>query len=127
MFKSLARILLTMTEWAAFWGIVGAAFAAVATVIQPDTGHIPREKVPLMIGVPSAMLGSVVGLVFACTAEAFHEKNLMGNKVRAVVLGILSACSAVVIMNVLAPSLLSVIPAGFIGGVLTFRYALKRQ
>jgi len=44
--KVLRRILMTTLKWAAVWALAGAAMGVVATLIEPDTGHIPRHLVP---------------------------------------------------------------------------------
>jgi len=61
----IGKVVKTTGIWALLWGLTGAAAGAVMTLIDPDTGHIPRAMVPLMIGVPSAVFGALAGLLFA--------------------------------------------------------------
>ncbi|HEV2697659.1 MAG TPA: hypothetical protein VGU90_06675, partial [Terriglobales bacterium] len=94
--KSLSHILLATIQWMLFWGLVAAAFVAIVTTIQPDTGHVPRAEVPLMIGVPSAILGGIVGLIFACLMEASHQRNFLGRTVRVFVVGIMGTSAGII-------------------------------
>jgi hypothetical protein len=61
----IGKVVRTTGIWALLWGLTGAAVGAVMTLIDPDTGHIPRTMVLLMIGVPSAVFGALAGLLFA--------------------------------------------------------------
>jgi hypothetical protein len=80
--KVLGRILMTTLTWAVVWALAGAAMGVVATLIEPDTGHIPRHLVPVMIAVPSAAFGAVAGLIFASVMASVNITVSLGPKGR---------------------------------------------
>jgi hypothetical protein len=124
--KTLGRILITTVIWAVVWGLVGAAVGAVATVIQPDTGHIPRNLVPLMIGVPSGVFGAIAGLIFASVMAPVRISSLVGLKGRIFLGTVVGATAGIVFMNLLAPSVLTVFLAALLGGVLAVRFVRSK-
>jgi hypothetical protein len=121
--KTLARILTTTLKWAIVWGLVGAAMGAVATIVEPDTGHIPRNLVPLMIGLPSAVFGAIAGLLFASVMTPVHVSAFLGLKGRVVLGAIVGATAGIVFMNLLAHSVVTILLAAFLGGALAARFA----
>lgn len=124
--KTLARILTTTLKWAIVWGLVGAAMGAVATIVEPDTGHIPRNLVPLMIGLPSAVFGAIAGLLFASVMTPVHVGALLGLKGRVVLGAIVGATAGIVFMNLLAHSVVTIPLAAFLGGALAARFARSK-
>jgi len=121
--KTLGRILITTVTWAVVWGLVGAAVGAVATVIEPDTGHIPRNLVPLMMGVPSAVFGAIAGLIFASVMARAHISSLLGPKGRMFLCGSLVATVGIIFMNLFAHSVITILLAALLGGALAVRFA----
>ena len=121
--KSLGGILITALKWAVVWGLAGAAAAALATVIEPDTGHIPRHLVPLMVGVPSAAFGCLAGLLFAAVMAPVRIRDLVGLTGRVILGGFIGGTVGILFMNLLAHSVLTVILAAFLGAVLGGRVA----
>jgi hypothetical protein len=45
----------------------------LAVVLHPDTGHVPRYGVPVMLGIPGFILGLLASAAFSCLANAVHE------------------------------------------------------
>ena len=120
--KILGRILITTFKWAIVWGLVGAAMGAVATIVEPDTGHIPRNLVPLMIGLPSAAFGAIAGLIFASVMVPIQVGTFLGLKGRVALGAVVGATAGIVFMNLLAHSVLTIFLAGFLGGALAARF-----
>jgi hypothetical protein len=116
--RSLGRVLLTALKWAVVWGLVGAAAGAIATLIEPDTGHVPRNLVPLMIGVPSAAFGFVSGLLFAVLLASPHIGDLFGLKGRLILGSFVGGAVGIVFMNLLAHSAVTVLVAAILGAAL---------
>ena len=87
--KVLGRILTTALKWAAVWALAGASMGVVVTLIEPDTGHIPRHLIPLMIAVPSAAFGAVAGLIFASVVAPVKIHVSLGPKGRALPGGVI--------------------------------------
>ncbi len=121
--KTLGRILVATVTWAVVWGLVGAAAGAVATVIEPDTGHIPRNLVPLMMGVPSAVFGAIAGLIFASVMAPVRISSLLGPKGRMLLGGAVGATVGIIFMNLFAHSVISILLAALLGGSLAARFA----
>ncbi len=121
--KTLGRILITTVTWAVVWGLVGAAVGAVSTVVEPDTGHIPRNLVPLMMGVPSAVFGAIAGLIFASVMAPVRISSLLGPKGRMFLGAAVGATAGIVFMNLLAHSVITILLAAFLGGALAARFA----
>ncbi len=120
--KTLGRILITTVTWAVVWGLVGAAVGAVATVIEPDTGHIPRNLVPLMMGVPSAVFGAIAGLIFASVMAPVRISSLLGPKGRVFLGGAVGATAGIIFMNLFAHSVITILLAALLGGALAVRF-----
>ncbi len=120
--KTLGRILITAGTWAVVWGLVGAAVGAVSTVVEPDTGHIPRNLVPLMMGVPSAVFGAIAGLIFASVMAPVRISSLLGPKGRMFLGAAVGATAGIVFMNLLAHSFITILLAAFLGGALAARF-----
>lgn len=121
--KLLGSILVTALKWGIVWGLAGAAVGAVTTLIEPDTGHIPRNLVPLMIGVPSAIFGAVAGLVFASVVAPFPQiSTFLGAKGRVVLGGAVGGAAGIVFMNLLAHSVVTVFSGALLGAALGARF-----
>jgi hypothetical protein len=121
--KVLNRILITTLKWAIVWGLAGAAMGVVATLIEPDTGHIPRKLVPVMIGLPSAAFGAVAGLLFASVLVPAHISASLGPTGRVVLGGVVGGAVGMIFMNLLAHSVVTVLLAAFLGAALAARFA----
>ena len=121
--KALGRILITAFKWAIVWGLVGAAMGVLATTLEPDTGHIPRNLVPLMMAVPSAVFGAIAGLIFASVLTAVHVSDFLGPRGRVVLGTVIGATAGIVFMNLLAHSVITIILAAFLGAALAARFA----
>ena len=64
--KALARTLFTALQWALAWGLTGAAAGVVMILVEPDTGHIGRSFVPIMVGIGDGRGGlSNLGIISA--------------------------------------------------------------
>jgi len=100
--KALGRILITALKWAIVWGLVGAAMGVLATTLEPDTGHIPRNLVPLMMAVPSAVFGAIAGLIFASVMTPVHVSDFLGPRGRVVLGAVIGATAGTIFMNLLA-------------------------
>lgn len=120
--RTVGRILIATATWAVVWGLVGAAVGVISTVIEPDTGHIPRNLVPLMIGVPSAVFGAIAGLVFASLMAPARLSSFLGPKGRMLFGCAVGATAGIVFMNVLAHSAITIVLAAFLGGALAARF-----
>jgi hypothetical protein len=116
--RSFSRIVLTTVAWMIAWGVIAAAITAVVTVIQPDTGHIPRQKVPLMIGIPSAVFGGIAGFIFACVLEANGVPKLLGARSRLVLGALFGASAGILSMNFLSDSIFAVLFSALLGAIL---------
>lgn len=121
--KVIARVLLTGLTWAIVWGLAGAAMGVVATLVEPDTGHIPRNLVPVMIGLPSAAFGAVAGLLFASVLVPVKISASLGSTGRVVLGAVVGGAIGMIFMNVLAHSLVAVLLAAFLGATLAARFA----
>ncbi|MDP9337888.1 MAG: hypothetical protein M3P45_03365 [Acidobacteriota bacterium] len=119
--KTVGKILLTALQWAVLWGLVGATAGVVATIVEPDTGHIDPKFVPIMIGVPSAAFGALAGLVFASMVVPSNIRFL-GPKGRVVIGGVVCAAVGAIFMNVLAHSAIAILLAAFLGAALAARF-----
>jgi hypothetical protein len=53
-------------------GLATAAMGILAVVFHPDTGHVPRYAVPLMLGIP----GFILGLLAGAALWAFSQGRL---------------------------------------------------
>ena len=124
--KTLGRILTTGLKWAAVWALAGAAMGVVATLIEPDTGHIPRHLVPLMIAVPSAAFGVVAGLIFASVVAPVKINVSLGPKGRALFGGVVGGATGMVFMNMLAHSVVTVLLAALLGALLAVRFTRSK-
>jgi hypothetical protein len=111
------RILVTTILWAVVCGLSGAVLAVVVTITEPDTGHIPREFVPLMVGVPTAALGALGGIICGFALTRAHADDLLGFRGRKVIGGYVGGAAAIICVSILVPSFIAVIPAGFLGAV----------
>jgi len=120
--KTLGGILVTSLRWAIVWGLVGAAMGAVATIVQPDTGHIPRNLVPVMIGLPSSLFGAIAGLIFAFVMTPTQIGTFLGLKGRVALGAVVGATAGIVFMNLLAHSVLTIGLAALLGGALAARF-----
>jgi hypothetical protein len=116
--KSLPNVFLTAVKWAVVWGLFGAAIGAVATIIEPDTGHIPRNRVPLLIGLPSAVFGAIAGLIYGVLMMPARVSDVLGAKGRVTLGAVIGAAAGIVLMNLFAHSFWAVILAALLGGVL---------
>ena len=72
-FPSIWRITRTSLSWALVGGFATAAMGLLALVFNPDTGHVPRYAVPVMLGIPGFLLGLLAGAAFSCLTIAVHE------------------------------------------------------
>jgi len=120
--KVLGRILTTALKWAVVWALAGAAMGVVATLIEPDTGHIPHNLIPLMMGVPSAIFGAIAGLIFASVMTPVRISSLLGLKGRMFLGSAVGAIAGIVFMNLLAHSVITILLAAFLGGALAARF-----
>jgi len=101
--------------WTTAWGFAGAAIGAIVTVFHSDTGHIPSDQIPLLIGVPSAVFGLGAGLLYGALAVAFGAEVSLSRKGR-MMLGAGVGCAAgIVFMRVLAHSYLTIVVAVLLG------------
>jgi hypothetical protein len=121
--KTLGRILITTLTWAIAWGLVGAAVGAVSTVIKPDTGYIPHNFVPLMMGVPRAAFGAMAVPIFASVMAPVRITSLLGLKGRMLLGAVVGAIAGIVLMNLLAHSVITILLATFLGAALAARFA----
>ena len=71
--QSLWRVTRTALSWALVGGFATAAMGLLAVVFYPDTGHVPRYAVPLMLGIPGFILGLLAGAAFSCLTTAVNE------------------------------------------------------
>ncbi|SRR6266481_2165600 len=120
--KVMGRILMMTLKWAAAWALAGAAMGVVATLIEPDTGHIPRHLVPVMIAVPSAAFGAVAGLIFASVVASVNISVSLGPKGRTLLGSVIGGLTGLVFMNLLAHSVLTVLSAALLGALLAIRF-----
>lgn len=120
--RTLIVVFVTALKWAVVWGLVGAAMGAVATIVEPDTGHIPRNLVPLMIGLPSSVFGFIAGLIFAFVMTPIQVNSFLGLKGRVFLGAIVGATAGIVFMNLLAHSVVAILLAAFLGGTLAARF-----
>jgi hypothetical protein len=120
--KVLGRILMTAFKWAAVWALAGAAMGVVATLIEPDTGHIPRHLVPLMIAVPSAAFGAIAGLIFASVVAPGNISVSLGPKGRTLLGSVIGGLTGLVFMNLLTHSVVAVLFAAILGALLAIRF-----
>jgi hypothetical protein len=125
--RNLTWIFMTTLKWAVVWGLAGAAMGVVATLIEPDTGHIPRNLVPVMIGVPRAVFGAVAGLLFASVMVSAHIQASLGPTGRAALGGAVGAAVGMIFMNLLAHSVVTVVFAAFWGAALAARFARRKS
>jgi hypothetical protein len=92
------------------------------TLIDPDTGHIPRAMVPLMIGVPSAVFGALAGLLFALVVVPAGIRIPLGATGRTLLGATVGGIAGVVFMNILAHSIVTVALASLLGAALGARF-----
>lgn len=109
------RICWIAAMWAFAWGITGAMIGAVITIFQPDTGHIPSNMVPIMVGVPSAAVGLGAGLLYGTLAVAFGMEVRLGKRGRTILGAAVGCAAGVVFMRVLAHSYLTVVVTVLLG------------
>ena len=72
--SALNRCWRTVAIWTIAWGLSGVLLALIALVIQPDTGHVPRYEVPLLLGIPLALCGVVGGSIFGVVGGSYKGK-----------------------------------------------------
>jgi hypothetical protein len=70
--SALNRFWWTVAVWTIAWGLTGALLRLIAIVIQPDTGHVPRYEVPLLLGIPLGLCGVVGGSLFGVLAGSYN-------------------------------------------------------
>lgn len=121
--KALGRILIISVWWAVVWGLTGAAMGVVTTLMEPDTGHIPRSLVPIMFGLPSAAFGAVAGMPFACVLASANINTSLGPIGRVILGGVVGAGAGMIFMNHLAHSIVAVLLSAFLGATLAIRFA----
>ena len=92
------------------------------TLIDPDTGHIPRTMVPLMIGVPSAVFGALAGLLFALVVVPAGIRIPLGTTGRTLLGATVGGIVGIVFMNILAHSIVTVALAALLGAALGARF-----
>jgi hypothetical protein len=73
--RSLWCVTRTALSWALVGGFATAAMGPLPVVFHPDTGHVPRYGVPVMLGIPGFILGLLAGAAFSCLATAVHETH----------------------------------------------------
>jgi hypothetical protein len=115
MIRKLYRICLIAVMWTVAWGISGAAIGAIVTVFHSDTGHIPSEQIPILIGVPSAAFGLAAGLLYGALAVAFGAEVSLGTKGRTILGAGVGCVAGIVFMRVLAHSYLTILVAVLLG------------
>jgi hypothetical protein len=119
--KIVGKVLITALTWAVVWGMAGEGVGVVGTIIDPDTGHIPRQIVPVMIGIPSAAFGAVAGLIFASITTRAGISTALGAGGRTIVGCIIGEIAGIVFMNILAHSIIAVVLAALLGAALGAR------
>jgi len=118
----IGKVVRTTGIWALLWGLTGAAAGAVMTLIDPDTGHIPRAMVPLMIGGPSAVFGALAGLLFALVVVPAGIRVPLGTTGRTLLGATVGGIVGIVFMNILAHSIVTVALAALLGAALGARF-----
>jgi hypothetical protein len=126
MLRKLGVIFLTAAIWSLAWGIAGAVAGAVMTVFHPDTGHIPADKIPLLIGLPSALFGSIGGLLYSSLAAALGAETRSGMKVRTILGAGIGGIAGLIFMKLLAHSYLTILVAVLLGALLARSSLLGR-
>ena len=116
--RRLLRILWIALIWAVTWGLTGAAAGAVLTVFHPDTGHIPADKIPVFIGVPSAVFGLVAGLLYGLIAVGLGIEASLGSKGRTLIGAGVGCAAGLVYMRIFAHHYLTVLLAAIVGALL---------
>lgn len=118
----IGKVVRTTGIWALLWGLTGAAAGAILTLIDPDTGHIPRAMVPLMIGVSSAVLGALAGLLFALIVVPAGIRIPLGTTGRTLLGATVGGIVGIVFMNILAHSIVTIALASLLGAALGARF-----
>jgi|SRR5215813_4588967 len=125
MLKKLLRVCAIAATWAFAWGLTGAAAGAIIAAFQPDTGHIPSEKMPVLIGVPAAAFGLGAGLLYGALAVALGME-LNSGPARRIILGAIVGCFAgTVLMKLFAHSYLTIFVAVLLGVLLASGFSRK--
>lgn len=125
MLRMLFRICGIAAVWSLVWGIAGAAVGIIITFFQPDTGHIPVNKIPLLVGVPSAAFGLCAGLLYGILAVALGLELRIGARGRLILGACVGGAAGVVFMRVLAHSYLTVLVATVLGMLLAAGFLEK--
>jgi hypothetical protein len=72
--SAVIRFWRTVAIWTVAWGLSGVLLGLMALVVQPDTGHVPRREVLLLIGIPLALCGVVGGSIFGVVGGSYKGK-----------------------------------------------------
>jgi len=112
---------MTALQWAIVWAFIGAVVVVVAVLIEPDTGHIPRKLVPLMVAVPSAAFGAIAGLIFASVTAPVSFGFHLGRRETTLVGAAIGGATGFVFMNLLAHSVVTIVLGVLLGALLAFR------
>jgi hypothetical protein len=98
----------------------------IMIIVEPDTGHVPRHWVPVMVGMPSAVFGALAGIVFGAVATSAGLGAPFGPIGRSVVGAAVGGSVGVVFMSLLAHSFLTILLATGLSAYLGFRYTKAR-
>lgn len=121
--KLFEQVLFTVLRWSAIWGLAGGVMGLVAILVEPDTGHIPRHLVPIMIGVPALLLGAIAGLLFALVTVPANTSSPMAGKGRILFGAFVGAMAGLALMYIFSHSFYTIPIAALLGGALAARTA----
>lgn len=122
MLRKVVRICGCAAAWALAWGMTGATVGAIVAVFQPDTGHIPSSKMPILIGVPSTVFGLFAGLVYGTLVTTLGNELRLGTKGKAILGAGIGCVVGAAFMRVLVHSYLAIFLGGLVGVVLAISF-----
>lgn len=114
-FDSARRTRVITIRWAVAWGLAGVGSGWFMTILQPDTGHVPRGLVLLMITLPSMLFGGSAGVIFAMLTRPCQTTPIASAKRRVVLGGTVSGAVGVVFMVLWAHSIVTLILSTILG------------
>jgi hypothetical protein len=114
----LARMLKLGLYWSAAWCLAGAFAGFVLARGNHDPRALPREFAPFVVGIPSAIIGGVAGIIFVFFAPAIESRRHASIRNLAILGAVVGGGVGVFYMKAVIHSPLSVVGGALFGAAL---------
>jgi hypothetical protein len=116
----LGRMIKLGLIWCFVWCAAGALAGFLLTMGPRDPRAIPHSFAPFLVGIPSAIVGGVAGMVFVFLAPALESRRRASFLNLAILGAIVGTGLGILFMRVVAHSLLTVVVSAVIGAGLGY-------